>query len=179
MRLAIIGSDRSRPHRQSSDQTPFQTNMKNKLIDRTWLSPFTSVAFGVIGVTGLLLFFHVKNGPIMALHEWFGWTFVVAGALHLLLNWRPLLSYLRRWSAVAALAGGLALVVGLAVGGASGQPRSGGGRPMTPVVAALDTNGNGSLEVGEIADAGAALQKLDKNGDGIIGADELQARPEH
>ena len=92
--------------------------MKNPL-RKTWISPFVAVAFAVIAVTGLLLFFHVKNGSIMALHEWFGWLFVIAGAVHLLLNLRPLLAYLKQPAALVSLGVGLVLVAFLWFGGAS------------------------------------------------------------
>lgn len=92
--------------------------MKNPLLNKTCLSPFVAVAFGVIAVTGVLLFFHVKNGPIMALHEWFGWLFVIAGAIHLLLNLSPLLAYLKRPAALVSIGVALALVVLLWIGGA-------------------------------------------------------------
>lgn len=92
--------------------------MKNALLNKTWLSPFVAAAFAVIAVTGVLLFFHFKNGPIMVLHEWFGWGFVVAGTVHALLNLRPLLAYLRQTAALVSLGVALILVVGLTLAGA-------------------------------------------------------------
>jgi hypothetical protein len=92
--------------------------MKNPLLNKTCLSPFVAVAFVVIAATGVLLFFHVKNGPIMALHEWFGWVFVVAGVIHLLLNLSPLLAYLKRPAALVSVGVALALVALLWIGGA-------------------------------------------------------------
>lgn len=68
-------------------------------------SPALVVGFMVLSVTGGLLFFHVKNGSIMVLHQWFGWVFVAAGLLHLALNLTPLLAYLklrRAWLSLAA-----------------------------------------------------------------------------
>lgn len=110
--------------------------MKNPL-HKTWISPFVAVAFAVIAVTGLLLFFHVKNGPIMALHEWFGWLFVIAGAVHLLLNLRPLLAYLKQPAALISLGVGLALVAFLWFGGAAHEQEHhrrgyGPGQPPLP-----------------------------------------------
>jgi len=111
--------------------------MKNPLLSRTCLSPFVPVAFVVIAVPGLLLFFHVKNGPIMALHEWFGWLFVIAGAVHLLLNLRPLLAYLKQPAALISLGVGLALVAFLWFGGAAHEQEHhrrgyGPGQPPSP-----------------------------------------------
>jgi Ca2+-binding EF-hand superfamily protein len=64
-----------------------------------------------------------------------------------------------------------------------GQPRFGeegrrgrGGFPGSIGFAALDTNGDGTLDAGEIDAAPTVLTKLDKNADGQISADEI--RPE-
>ncbi len=58
-------------------------------------------------------------------------------------------------------------------------PRGPGGpgrhkRPVPPIVAALDTNGDGIISADEIANASASLLKLDKNGDGQLTIDELR-----
>ena len=47
-------------------------------------------------------------------------------------------------------------------------------RPVPPIVAALDTNGDGIISADEIANASASLLKLDKNGDGQLTQDELR-----
>lgn len=103
--------------------------MNPSLPSKPSLSPFVAVAFAVISVTGVLLFFHVKNGPIMVLHEWFGWAFVVAGLIHLILNWRPLLGYLRLKCGCVSLGVALLLTVGLAVAGLNHGHQGPGGRP--------------------------------------------------
>jgi len=56
-------------------------------------------------------------------------------------------------------------------------PMRGGRLPVSPLMAALDTNGDGILDAGEIANASASLLKLDTNGDGKLSRDEL--RPKH
>lgn len=49
--------------------------------------------------------------------------------------------------------------------------------PPSPLMEALDTNHDGIIDSNEIANAPAALRKLDKNGDGRLTPDEL--RPQH
>ena len=70
--------------------------------------------------------------------------------------------------------------------GGPGQPGEPGGPgrdgqrpPPPPLVAALDANHDGVIDETEIANASAALKKLDKNGDGKLTMDELRPpRPE-
>ena len=48
------------------------------------------------------------------------------------------------------------------------------GRPRPPIEAALDANGDGVIDAAEIANAPAALKKLDKNGDGRLTPEEYR-----
>jgi hypothetical protein len=59
-------------------------------------------------------------------------------------------------------------------------PGPGGRRPpLLPLVKALDINGDGIIDVSEMANASAALLKLDKNGDGKLTPHEyLPPRPQ-
>ena len=54
-------------------------------------------------------------------------------------------------------------------GGAQGGERK---RPIPPIIAALDANGDGVIDAGEIAKAAESLKKLDKNGDGKLTMEE-------
>ncbi len=66
-------------------------------------------------------------------------------------------------------------------GGRSGPGGQGAERqrhPMSPLIEALDANGDGIIDADEIANAPAALRKLDRNGDGRLTPDEyLPRRP--
>ena len=85
--------------------------MPSRLIERSWVSPITALAFVVVAGTGLLMLLHVRLPGIKGLHEWMGVAFAVAGLLHVVLNWRPLLACLRRRSAAVALGAALVLCV--------------------------------------------------------------------
>jgi EF hand len=60
--------------------------------------------------------------------------------------------------------------------GGPGGPGAQGGRGMMmlPIIQVLDANGDGVIDEKEIANAPAALKKLDKNGDGKLTMDELR-----
>ena len=60
--------------------------------------------------------------------------------------------------------------IGPWVRGTNGPPEGPGGRrpPQLPLVKALDVNGDGIIDASEIANASAALLKLDINGDGKL-----------
>ncbi|HWD92667.1 MAG TPA: hypothetical protein VG938_09980 [Verrucomicrobiae bacterium] len=60
-------------------------------------------------------------------------------------------------------------------GGPDGPRGMNGHRPPpSPVMEALDANHDGVIDADEIANASAALKKLDKNGDGKLTPDELR-----
>jgi hypothetical protein len=81
----------------------------DKTSQRSWLSPLTGLTFLAIGVTGILMFFHVRLPGTTQLHELGGLLFVVVGVWHLKLNWRAIVRY------CSGRAGKLALVVGTLV----------------------------------------------------------------
>ena len=94
------------------------------------ITPATTATFFVVGTTGLLLFFHVGERAVKGMHEWFGIAMVVASALHVWRNWRPLLGYLRRGphlqvAAAVAVVGALGFLVPSLIGGGEGPPRGG------------------------------------------------------
>jgi len=49
--------------------------------------------------------------------------------------------------------------------------------PISKLESALDVNGDGTLDAGEIANSPVSLKKLDTNGDGQLIADELRPSP--
>ncbi|HQQ75838.1 MAG TPA: EF-hand domain-containing protein [Thermoanaerobaculia bacterium] len=69
------------------------------------------------------------------------------------------------------VAAGSFLVAGHAPAQKAGGPPH---RPKPPLEVALDANGDGVIDADEIANASAALKKLDKNGDGRLTPDEYR-----
>lgn len=56
-------------------------------IAREWATPLTIGSFGLMAVTGILMFFHLDSGLNKTAHEWLGWLMVAAVAAHAAANW--------------------------------------------------------------------------------------------
>lgn len=70
--------------------------MKNLLRLTKWAGPLTIGSFGVVAVTGILMFFKLNSGLMKLAHEWMSLLFVVGVVAHVAVNWRPFLGYFRR-----------------------------------------------------------------------------------
>ena len=55
-------------------------------LQRQWVNPLVAGSFLLMGVTGILMFFHWDTGLNKTVHEWLGWAMVVAVALHVMVN---------------------------------------------------------------------------------------------
>lgn len=98
---------------------------------RKWATPLTVASFLIMGVTGILMFFHLDSGLNVPLHEWAGWLMVLGVVAHLVLNWRPFTSYLKRPVARVVM------VLGVVLLGLSFYPVSGDGNPVKQVMQAM------------------------------------------
>ena len=96
------------------------------VLERSWISPFIAFSFLVISVTGILMLCHFKGHPISGLHQWMGVVFVVAGVLHLALNWKGFLSCFKNKQSLFAVVLLVALVLLFTIGGMSGPERGAG-----------------------------------------------------
>lgn len=63
-------------------------------VSREWATPLTIGVFGVMAITGTLMFFHLDTGLNKPAHEWLGWLMVAAAAAHGLANWPGLRRHL-------------------------------------------------------------------------------------
>ena len=144
--------------------------MINSTEHRTMLSPLVLTTFLVVGISGVLLAFHVKTGGVKALHEWIGYAFMAAGILHLAVNWRTFASYVRQRASLMAITAGLVISLFTLYAGASLSPQK-----SHPLIQVFDQDRNGELDADEIADATITLQKMDNNRDGSVSLSELMA----
>ena len=89
-------------------------------------------AFGLLAITGVLMFFHVDSGLNEAVHEWLSWVLLGGVALHAAVNWAGVRRHLAGWKGRAAL-GVFATVLALSFVplGGKGEP------PFLPPMRAL------------------------------------------
>ncbi len=59
-------------------------------LNRNYVTPFISLVFLVVGITGVLMFFHLFDGYTEIVHEFLGVFFVICAIFHIILNWKPL-----------------------------------------------------------------------------------------
>lgn len=64
-------------------------------IQRSWVTPITAGAFLLVGVTGVLIFFHVDSGANKFVHEWLSWVLLGGALLHTTANLTGLKNHLR------------------------------------------------------------------------------------
>lgn len=65
-------------------------------LNRNYVTPFISLIFLVIGITGMLMFFHLFDGYTEVVHEFLGLFFVVCAVFHIILNWKALKIHFKR-----------------------------------------------------------------------------------
>ncbi|EEW25579.1 DUF4405 domain-containing protein [Rhodobacter ferrooxidans] len=107
---------------------------------RAWATPLVIGAFLLMGVTGVLMFFHLNTGLAKELHEWAGLLFVAGGLAHLWLNWRAFTTYLKR-----PLASGIMGLGALALG--VSFLSLGGGGPGEAIAGVMQSVGNAPVSV--------------------------------
>ncbi|MFT5729320.1 MAG: hypothetical protein ACI8PB_003485 [Desulforhopalus sp.] len=79
---------------------------------KPWISPFVAVTYTAVAVSGILMLLHIKFPGVLHIHQWGGILFLIGGTIHMLINWRILISYFKNTKAVyGALAGILMMVL--------------------------------------------------------------------
>ncbi len=65
-------------------------------LSRKVVTPITGVLSLVIGVSGVMLFFHLGEGLVKGVHEWLGMAFAAAMLIHLAINWKAFKHHFRK-----------------------------------------------------------------------------------
>lgn len=74
-------------------------------LNRNYVTPFISLVFFVVALTGVLMFFHLFDGYTEVVHECLGIIFVVCAICHIILNWKALKMHFMRGVFIPALVG--------------------------------------------------------------------------
>jgi len=125
---------------------------------RLWATPLTIGSFLIMGVTGVLMFFHLDSGLNKLVHEWAGLVMVAGVGAHLILNFRAFKTYFKRPIAMLLMGAG-ALVLALSFVSFGGQAEGPGGG----VRAAMMAMNNARIEtLADLAgqDSATVLAKL-------------------
>lgn len=59
-------------------------------LTRDWVTPLVMGSFGLLAVTGILMFFHADSGLNKLAHEWLSWLLVAAVLGHVVVNFGAL-----------------------------------------------------------------------------------------
>jgi predicted ABC-type exoprotein transport system permease subunit len=65
----------------------------NKFIKRDFATSFTTTLFLVIGISGVMMYFHFFDSKVKEMHEVLGLFFVGAILLHVFFNWASMKKY--------------------------------------------------------------------------------------
>src|SRR5690606_22048435 len=84
----------------------FLFNMKP---NRNYITPFISIVFLIVGISGLLMFFHLLDGYTEVVHEILGVFFVICAIFHIILNWKALKIHFKKKVFLPALLAALTL----------------------------------------------------------------------
>ncbi|MGK9120968.1 DUF4405 domain-containing protein [Olivibacter jilunii] len=57
---------------------------------RKYITPFITLVFLVVALSGLLMLFHLFDGYTEVMHESLGLVFVIFAIFHILVNWKSL-----------------------------------------------------------------------------------------
>lgn len=72
---------------------------------RTTLNPSLILTFIVVGLTGIMMMFHIEAGGIKHLHEWMSIIFLILSVIHICLNWKIIVAYLKKTVVVVSAIG--------------------------------------------------------------------------
>ncbi|MDX9769336.1 MAG: DUF4405 domain-containing protein [Tenuifilaceae bacterium] len=65
-------------------------------LNRNYVTPFITLVFLAVALTGVLMLFHLFDGYTEVVHEILGLLFVVLSVFHITLNWKALKIHLKK-----------------------------------------------------------------------------------
>ncbi len=76
--------------------TKTQQQLAGRTSSRKIITPLTGALSLVIGISGVMLFFHFEEGLVKGAHEWLGMAFVAAMLVHLAMNWKAFKQHFKK-----------------------------------------------------------------------------------
>lgn len=80
-------------------------------LNRNYITPFISLVFLVVGISGLLMLFHLFDGYTEVVHEILGMFFIICAIFHIIINWKALKIHFKKGVFIPALLGVLTISV--------------------------------------------------------------------
>jgi hypothetical protein len=153
-------------------------------ISREWATSLTIGAFGLMAVTGVLMFFHFDSRLNKLAHEWLGWAFLAGAGLHAAVNWGAFKRYFLvsvTGRAVIGVFAAILLASFLPLGGSKGAPPpvlAMNAVAKAPIFALAPLTGRPVETVlRQLREAGLAVAGPEASIDSVAGADRgLQAK---
>lgn len=105
----------------------------NKFLSKPVITPLTVMLFLLISITGIQMLFHFQNHFAKGLHEFAGLGFVIFGLLHLAINWKVFLTYIKKPVTIILMIVVLCIMPFLFSGGGMGH-----GNPMMKLVGNIE-----------------------------------------
>ncbi len=124
--------------------------------NRGWICALVAVTFAALAISGIMMMLHIKLPLDLKLaHIVTGIFFVVAGAVHLALNWKTFASHFKSRPAIITTVAAAAVIVALLfIGGPTGSgPHRYGQDPGEPGIEGVAPATDGGEDVGLFDDA--------------------------
>lgn len=74
-------------------------------LSRKFVTPFITLIFLIVALTGVLMFFHIFDGYTEVAHELLGVFFTICTVFHIILNWKALKIHFKKGVFIPAAAG--------------------------------------------------------------------------
>jgi hypothetical protein len=152
-------------------------------ISREWATPLTIGTFGLMAVTGILMFFHLDSGLNKTAHEWLGWLMVAGTAAHAAANWPGF----KRYFLSSGMGRGILVVSVVVIAASFIRPGEQGGGVSTPALAiqavtsapltqlAPLTGRSADQLLADLVAAGIPMRSVDQSVASVVGKDRKRA----
>lgn len=148
-----------------------QQQRVSSYLPRNIITPITGVLSLIIGLSGVMLFFHFGEGLVKGVHEWLGIAFAVIMLVHLGLNWS---AFKKHFSKPAAWVGTGVVTSICAIVLVASLSNPSGGNPMHAIIQSIETTPVSDLAPVFKISQSEMVKKLGQAGIEMNGRETLQ-----